>query len=312
MSDRYIQSLEAVPREARRCVLTIGNFDGVHVGHQRIVDAARSQAERRRCAVTAMTFEPPPEMVLHPSAVPMRILPPAERYRRLRQAGVDWVVALPTDRALLEMPAREFIDRIIVGTFAPCCIVEGENFFFGRGRQGTIDVLRTASTAGDFDVQAVAPLMTEIDGVRQQISSTLIRKLVSAGRVADAENCLGRPFTLYGRVMSGHGRGRMMDYPTANLDPGQQIVPADGIYAGRAEIRGASYPAAISVGSPPTFDSAPWSIEAFLLNAEGDFYDETMALSFVTRLRDQERFADVSALKARIAQDVQRVRDICR
>ncbi|MBL7134802.1 MAG: hypothetical protein ISS78_11935, partial [Phycisphaerae bacterium] len=205
----------------------------------------------------------------------------------------------------------DFIDRIIMGRFAPCCLVEGENFFFGRGRQGTIDVLRRAGSAAGFDVHVVPPFSTEIDGVDQCVSSTLIRKLVADGRIADAAHCLGRDFALFGRVGGGYGRGRLLDFPTANLDPGDQITPGDGIYAGYARLRGERFPAAISIGDNPTFGPTERTIEAFLLNAEGDFYDETMILSFVARLRDQQRFDGAEALKAQIERDVARVREIC-
>ena len=312
MSDRCTKGLESVPRDVRGCVLTIGNFDGVHAGHRRIITTAREVADGRGREVVAVTFERPPDLVLRPADVPMRIAPPEERCRRLRQAGADRVVTLETTPDLLDMPAEAFIDEIVLGRFAPTAMVEGENFFFGRGRQGTIDLLRQAGLDAGFDVQVVQPVTIEIDGQEVRISSTLVRRLVSRGSVADAARCLGRNFTLYGRVVGGHRRGRLIEFPTANLDPGEQIVPADGIYAGLAVVQGRTFQAAISIGDNPTFGPSERTIEAFLLNADGDFYDETMALSFIVRLRDQERFEDVSALKARIAQDVQRVREICR
>ena len=311
MVDRCIQGLESVPRDIRGCVLTIGNFDGVHAGHRRILATARDVADGRGKEVVAVTFEPPPDLVLRPADVPMRIAPPEERCRRLREAGSDWIVTLDTTPALLDMPAEAFIDEIVLQRFAPTAMVEGENFFFGRGRQGTIDLLRQAGLDAGFDVQVVQPLMIDIDAQEVRISSTLVRRLVSGGRVAEAARCLGQNFTLYGRVIAGHRRGRLIEFPTANLDSGQQIVPADGVYAGTAAVQGRTFPAAVSIGNNPTFGPAQRSIEAFLLNASGDFYDETMALSFVARLRDQERFTNARALKARIAQDVQRVREIC-
>jgi len=311
MSDRCVGNLESVPEAVRGCVLTIGNFDGVHAGHQRILSAARSLADQRGRAVAAMTFDPPPDLVLRPTDVPMRITPPDQRCDLLRQAGADYAVTLPTDRALLSMEPEDFVDRIIMERFSPCCLVEGENFFFGRGRQGTIDVLRQAGAAAGFDVHVVPPFAIEIDGTEQRISSTLIRKLIAAGRVADAARCLGRDFALFGRVGGGYRRGRLLDFPTANLDPGDQITPGDGIYAGFASVQGQCFPAAISIGDNPTFGPAERTIEAFLLNAKGDFYDETMILTFVAHLRDQQRFDGAEALKAQIEQDVARVREIC-
>ena len=311
MSDRCIQGLDAVPDEVRGCVLTIGNFDGVHAGHQRIIAAARALADVCGADVVALTFEPPPDLVLRPSATPMRIAPPDERCCRLARAGADWTVTLDTTPDLLSMPAKDFIEKIILERFAPTAMVEGHNFFFGRKREGTIDVLRQAGRDAGFDVQVVEPLTMDINGAETRVSSTLVRQLITAGRVADAARCLGFDFVLYGHVVGGYRRGRLLDYPTANLDAGQQITPGDGIYAGFADVQGGHFPAAISIGDNPTFGPTERTIEAFLLNAEGDFYDETMSLSFVQRIRDQERFADAEALKTQITQDVQRVREIC-
>jgi len=311
MSERCIQGLEAVPDDVRGCVLTIGNFDGVHAGHRHILTTARDLAAERGKQVVALTFEPPPDLVLRPADVPMRIAPPEERCSRLKDAGADWIVTLRTTGDLLEMPAEAFVDEIVLRRFAPSAMVEGENFFFGRDRQGTVDLLHRAGIDAGFDVQVVRPITITLDGEEIRISSTLIRRLVSQGRVEDAARCLGRHFVLYGRVVGGHRRGRLIEYPTANLDPAQQITPGDGIYAALADVRGRRFPAAVSIGNNPTFGPAERTIEAFCLDAEGDFYDERMALSFVARLRDQERFADASALKARIARDVQRVREIC-
>jgi len=311
MSDRCIGNLDCVPEAVRGCVLTIGNFDGVHAGHQRILAEARVLADKRNTTVVAMTFDPPPGLVLHPTDEPMRITPPRQRCGLLRDAGADYAVTLPTDLALLSMEPQDFIDRIIMERFTPSCLVEGENFFFGRARGGTIDVLRAAGVAAGFDVHVVPEFTLEVDGVDQRVSSTLIRSLVGTARFAEAARCLGRDFALYGRVVGGYKRGRLLDFPTANLDPGDQITPGDGIYAGYAFLRNERFPAAISLGDNPTFGPTERTIEAFLLNAEGDFYDETMSLSFVARLRDQQRFDGGEALKAQIEQDVARVREIC-
>ena len=292
-------------------MLTIGNFDGVHLGHRRILQAARSLADARRSAVTAVTFDPPPDLVLRPNDVPQRITPREEKCRLLRDAGADWVVTLRSDRALLEMAPQDFIDQIVLRRFEPAFVVEGPNFFFGRGRQGTLAVLTEAGRCAGFVVHAVEPLVMEIGGKGERVSSSLIRRLLAAGLVEQANRCLGREFVLCGRVVGGFRRGRLLDYPTANLDPGQQIAPGDGVYAGRASVRDGLHPAAISIGDNPTFGPTERTIEAFLLNAEGDFYDESIALSFICRLRDQERFDGREALKDQIAKDVKRVREIC-
>lgn len=306
-----IQGLDATPAEARGCVLTIGNFDGVHVGHQRILQTARRVADQCGARVVAMTFEPSPGQLLHPDQPPGRLSTVEAKARLLRQAGADWVVLVKTDRDLLALEAEEFLQRIIMDTLAPRHVVEGQDFFFGRGRSGTIDVLRAAGGAHGFDVHVVEPMTLEFDGQRRPVSSTLTRHLLGAGRVEDANRCLGRAFALWGEVIGGEGRGRALQYPTINIDPGEQMLPADGVYAGWAELEGRKFPAAISIGDKPTFGGQQRCVEAFLLNASGDYYDEEVTLRFLHRLRGQERFADGKALQAQIQKDVQRVRELC-
>ena len=294
------------------CVLTIGNFDGVHRGHQQLLEAARRLAESARGPVVVVTFDPPPDRVLRPQDVPERIVPADQKEGLLRQMGADQVVTLRADRALLEMTPEEFVDRIIVEKFAPAHVVEGPNFFFGKKRSGNVEVLAQVGRRKGFEVHLIEPLRLELAGESLRVSSTLIRRLLADGSVEMAAQCLGRDFTLYGRVVGGFRRGRLLSYPTVNLDCGEQITPADGIYAGWATLAGGRFPAAISLGDNPTFGPTERTIEAFLLNAKGDFYDESMALGFVRRLRNQERFADAEALKAQISQDVERVQEICK
>ena len=259
-----------------------------------------------------VTFDPPPDRVLRPQDVPERIVPADQKEGLLRQMGADQVVTLRADRALLEMAPEEFIDRIIVEKFAPAHVVEGPNFFFGKKRSGNVEVLAQVGRRKGFEVHVIEPLRLELAGESLRVSSTLIRRLLADGSVEMAAQCLGRDFTLYGRVVGGFRRGRLLSYPTVNLDCGEQITPADGIYAGWATLAGGRFPAAISLGDNPTFGPTERTIEAFLLNAKGDFYDESMALGFVRRLRNQERFADAEALKAQISQDVERVQEICK
>jgi len=314
MDENCIMGLEALPEAVRSCVLTIGNFDGVHVGHQRILARARSLAEAAGATAVAMTFEPPPDLVLRPADPPQRILPAEQKLRLLRAAGAEAVVVARADDALLSMRPAEFIEHVIVRRFAPRHVVEGPNFRFGRRRSGTVETLRQAGPSWGFEVHVAEPVVVDLGGSAETVSSTLVRGLVMAGRVADAATCLGRPFALYGRIVSGLHFGRILEFPTANLSSGEQVCPGDGVYAGRAAIGATTYPAAVSIGTKPTLtdgSEAHRCIEAFLLNAEGDFYDEDMALSFVCRLRDQERFDGIEALRAQIDKDVARVREIC-
>jgi len=309
MESHHIRGLDSLPAEVASAVLTIGNFDGVHVGHMRILAAARTLADKEAASVVALTFGPPPGLVLRPRDVPKRITPPDVRARLLLAAGADRVVTARTDQPLLAMSPDEFIRRVVVEKFAPRHVVEGQNFCFGAGRSGTVATLTRAARGCRFIVHVVDPVMIDLPEGPRQVSSTLIRELLSAGKLQQANRCLGRAFTLFGPVVRGEGRGGKLGFPTVNIDIGRQVCPGPGVYAGKAAIGKKSFPAAVSVGRRLTFETQRPAVEAFLIGAEGDYYGEFITMSLVERLRDQRRFADAEALKAQIAKDVQRVRE---
>lgn len=310
MNDRLLHGLDSSPPAARGGVLTIGNFDGVHLGHRRILSTARTLADAQKLPVIALTFEPPPDRVVRPGDVPKRLTPPEEKGRLLLEAGADWVVFARSDRALFEMSAQEFIRDVLVAKFAPRHLVEGPNFLFGRGRAGTIDTLRSAGETAGFLVHVADPVLRDLPEGAQRISSTLIRHLVSSGRIEDARACLGQPFALYGRVIAGEGRGRLLDFPTSNIVGGEQVCPSDGIYAAAASVAGRDFASAVSIGNKPTFGPSERAIEAHLIGASGDFYHEHLTLRFLRRLRDQVRFDGPEQLKRQIAKDVQNAQEI--
>ncbi len=300
MDDRCIQGLESLPVAVRGGVLTIGNFDGVHLGHQRILATARGMADAYGTAVVVLTFDPPPDLVLRPGDVPRRITPHAERCRLLRAAGADWIVTLKSEPNLLSMGPDGFVKEIILSRFAPAHVVEGRDFFFGHQRCGTVQTLEDWGRQAGFGMHVVEAVVLDFPEGPSRISSSLIRRFITAGRVADAHRCLGREFALFGKVISGQGQGRVLTFPTANIEPSEQVVPTDGIYAGRAEVGGRHTPAAISIGNKPTLGPVPASVvEAFLLELDAgvDCYGQEMKLSFVARLRDQRKFASVEELR---------------
>ena len=311
MNDRCIHGLESLAETLSGCVLTVGNFDGVHIGHQRILRTARSLGDRDGVQVVAMTFDPPPDLVLRPSDPPERIVPLFEKTRLLLGGGCDLVVVVHADRDLLAMPAEDFVEQILIGRFAPTCIVEGPNFFFGRDRSGSIETLRGLADTGRFSLHVVDPVMLELEDESVRVSSTLIRRLILAGKIADAQRCLGREFALFGKIVPGTGRGsKLLGFPTVNLESAQQVTPADGVYAGTAEVAGASYPAAISIGTNPTLGGTDRTVEAYLIDCEGDFKGQDLVLRFVVRIREQLRLDSIETLKRQINKDVQRVREI--
>ena len=311
MTGKLLEGLDSLPSEARQGVLTIGNFDGVHVGHQRIVSKAKELATSQAAVVVAMTFDPPPDLVLRPADAPERLTLNEQKGQRLISRGADWVVAARPTHELLALTGEAFIERVIVGCFAPRYMVEGHNFLFGRERSGTIETLREAGPSSGFQLHVVEPVLLDFPQGPQRVSSTLIRNFLRAGNVEQANRCLEREFALCGRVVAGQGQGRRLTYPTVNINPGEQIVPADGVYAGRGELGGREYLAAISIGNKPTLGPAARRVvEAHLLDAQGDFYEQAITLRFVRRMRDQRRFEGPEALKAQITKDTQHVRDI--
>jgi len=311
MDEGALQNLNDVSGALRGGVLTIGNFDGVHRGHQLILHVARELANARGLNLVAMTFDPPPDLVLRPGDAPKRLTPHEAKCRLLREHGADAVVTVRPEPGLLALSPDEFIRQALLDRFAPRHIVEGDDFRFGRNRAGDVRALRQAGGSAGFEVHVVEPVVQDLPEGAARVSSSLIRRLVGEGRIEEANRCLGRPFTLVGPVVAGQGRGRLLEFPTANLDPGEQVCPPDGVYAGRADVDGGRYPAAVSIGNKPTFGPAEeTSVEAFLLDAEGDFYDEKMELAFLRRLRDQRRFASPGELREQIVRDVAQVRRI--
>jgi len=307
-----IHGLPNVPQRLTGCALTIGNFDGVHLGHQRILNVARERARASGTALVAMTFEPPPDLVLRPQDPPKRLTPVDRKCRLLLDGGAGAVVIVEPTADLLSLTPEDFVQDVIIQQLAPWYVVEGPNFFFGRGRSGTIETLRTFGRRHCFEVDEVDALDVGLAEGRRRVCSTLIRSLIAAGRVADAAHCLGRPYTLFGTVIAGEGRGRVLAFPTANLPVGEQVTPADGVYAGWAEIGDERFVTAISIGAKPTFhEDTPTAIEAFCLDADqARFYDQPMALRFLSRLRAQESFDGLESLQAQIEEDVRRVRQL--
>lgn len=296
----------------RGAVLTVGNFDGVHLGHQRILRTARALATVSSAAVIAMTFEPHPLAILSPKRSPARLTPWDEKAHQLEKAGADAVVRLATDQALLSLTAEDFVRDVLVKQIHPSYIVEGPSFAFGRGRQGNTETLRRMSAKGGFQVHVVAPYKLNLGDEDRQVvvSSTRIRQCLQTGDVAGAAACLGRPYSLFGRIVHGAGDGKKLGYPTINLDIGEQLIPAEGVYAGAAVIDGERRAAAVSIGCRPTLGGETLVVEAFCLDDSGDWYGRDVRLEFLAFIRAQQRFESRDALTAQIARDIEAVREV--
>ncbi|HUN80597.1 MAG TPA: bifunctional riboflavin kinase/FAD synthetase [Phycisphaerae bacterium] len=308
---KVFSDVSSIDDTLRGAVLTVGNFDGVHLGHQRILRTAHALAKVSSAAVMAMTFEPHPIALLHPDSAPARLTPWEEKLLQLERYGADAVVRLKTDWPLLSLTAEDFVREVLVKRIHPSYIVEGPNFGFGRQRKGSVETLRAMAAKGGFQVHVVEPYrLHRADGSSLVVSSTAVRDLLARGDVATAAECLGRPYRLVGSVVHGAGAGRTLGFPTINLATGEQLIPAEGVYSGWAEVAGLRRPAAISIGRRPTFGGDKLLVEAFVLDESGDWYAERAALELVSFLRPQQKFADADALARQIGDDVRRVREM--
>jgi riboflavin kinase/FMN adenylyltransferase len=302
---QVLQGLSGLRELPKKSVMSIGNFDGMHRGHQRLLEQMRQLRDSDGAArLVVVTFEPHPLTVLRPQNVPPRLTPPAMKRELLADAGVDLLVELPPAREVLDLTAERFW-QILRDEVQPAHLVEGNSFNFGKDRGGTIEKLRQWAEGTAVQLHVIDPVKVALlDMLLVPVSSSVIRWLLGNGRVRDAAICLGRAYALQGTVVEGAKRGRDLGVPTANLACTNQLIPADGIYAGRCAVDGKPWPAAISIGTNPTFGDNPQTIEPHLIGFDGNLYGQPLVLELLDWIRDQETFADVEALKVRIARDI--------
>ena len=286
-------------------VLSVGNFDGFHRGHQQILATGRALRDQHPGAAQAVvTFEPHPMTVLRPDRVPPRLTPLPIKQSLLAEAGVDFLVILPPEREVLDLSAQGFWE-ILRDEARVRHMVEGSSFFFGKNRGGNVALLREWAAGSPVTLHVVETLSVPLlDMQIVPVSSSIIRWLLEQGRVRDAAICLGRGYGLQGQVVRGNQRGRTIGVPTANLDMIDQLIPADGVYAGRCMVDGAVYPAAVSIGAMPTFGENARQVEAHLIGFDGDLYGRMLTVEFVDWLRDQRKFSGVEELKRQLARDI--------
>lgn len=312
---RVWRSIAEVPADLGRTTVTIGNFDGVHLGHQHVVRRAREVAGEVGAAgeadrVVVVTFDPHPIAVLRPEHAPPTLTTIETRLALLAAAGADDALVIPFDREIAGWSPEEFIDRILVGALHAKAVVVGANFRFGNRAAGDVATLRDAGESRDFVVEGIA-----LDGGPQVWSSTYVRNCLAAGDVEGAAEALGRPFTVTGTVVEGDKRGRELGFPTANVPTtGVAAAPADGVYAGwlRRLDTGERYPAAISVGTNPTFDGErERRVESYVLDrTDLELYGVEVEVTFTARLRGMVRFEGVDALIDTMKDDVVKTREI--
>lgn len=306
---RVLDGLEAVDPPLTQSVLSIGNFDGVHRAHQQLLAQAGLFAANTGGPVVVLTFEPHPLSIVSPGKAPVRLSTYEQKLACLASAGVDITVVAKSEPSLLGLEVRAFVEEVVIKLFHPTHIVEGPSFGFGRGRKGTPEMLQRIAAGFDCEVHIVEPVTVQIEeGETLLVSSSLIRGLISEGKVRRAALCLGRCYELVGTVVAGDRRGREMGFPTANIAVSDQLVPADGVYAGRATVRGETHPCGISIGTAPTFGGSERMIEAHLLDFAGELYDEVIRLEFALWLREQRTFDSADALADQLTCDIAAVR----
>lgn len=294
--------------DIRGCVLSIGNFDGIHRGHQAILASLAAQARQHAVCSVVLTFEPHPATLLNPARTPPRLTTADSKAELIAASGIDALVEYAPDWELLRLSPQEFFNQIILEKFNATGLVEGTNFFFGKDRTGNEETLRSLCGAAGRFLEIVQPLHQG----GSIVSSSLIRTAISSGKVAEAAALLGRPYMLAGTVSRGAQRGRTIGFPTANLAQIETMLPADGVYAAIATVSGNKYQAAVSLGPNLTFADGTRKVEAHLLDVcvsnSMDIYGQEMQLRFIQHIRGLHKFTSVDKLQSQLYKDVARVR----
>ena len=286
-------------------VLALGNFDGLHRGHQKIIERVRRSAADRNGAALVLTFDPHPPRVVRPDKAPPLLMTMPQKLDGLSRAGLTGTAVVRFTEAFSQWSPDAFVRQVLVEWLRVSEVWVGADFLFGHERAGTFSVLRALGAQYGFRAEKIAPVRYK----EFVVSRTRIRRLVAEGRVDEAGALLGHHYAIGGTVVHGAARGRLLGFPTANLSTDNELVPPTGVYATAAEIGGTRWPAVTNIGVRPTFESAgAVTIETHVLGLDADVYGAPLSLSFIQRLRDERRFPDVDALKEQIQADVRRAR----
>lgn len=292
------------PPAYRGGFVAIGNFDGVHRGHQTMMVRLVANARSAGVPAVAFTFDPHPITLLRAGQAPPSLTTLERKLELLEQCGADCVIAYRTDKALLHLTPRDFFDQVVIGELAARGLVEGPNFCFGHNRAGTIETLREFCDDAGLLLEVVPPVKVG----DHLVSSSTVRGLIAAGRVARARELLGYPYLIEGIVARGAERGRTIGFPTANLERVPTVLPSEGVYAGRARQGARWFAAGINVGPNPTFGDQRPKLEVHLADFTGDLYGQTLRVEFLDRLRDTTRFSGVDELKTQLRKDMDAAR----
>jgi len=305
MATHFLKWDDPVADCCRRGAVTIGNFDGVHRGHQELLAEVKRRAQALSGPAVAVTFHPHPLELLRPQQFQPLLTTVACRAEVLHEYGADHVIVLAATPGLLQLSAPEFFQRVLCSSLDVRVLVEGPNFGFGRNREGNIDTLRAFCQGARRELIVVPPFQWE----GKTVSSSRVRKELLYGAVRNAADLLGRPFRLVGVVGRGQERGRKLGFPTANLEQIATMVPADGVYAVRALFQDRVFAAAANIGPNPTFGEQARKVEVHLIDFTGELRGRTLAVDFIDRLRDTRSFASAEELIQQLKVDINQARD---
>ena len=286
---------------------TIGNFDGVHAGHKRILKAVRETAESKGLSSCVITFHPHPQKVLQNIDIPL-LMPIRERLRLLGNEGIDFVTCYTFTKEISKITAKDFISEMLIDRLKVKHLIIGPDFSFGRKREGNAELLKTMGKIYDFETNVLGPVFID----NEVVSSSAIRNLLKEGDTRKAARFLGYFYYIEGQVTEGEKRGRQIGYPTANLETDWDILPKTGVYATRAYLDDKKLESITNIGYRPTFGSSKLLIETHIFDFNSDIYGKRLRLEFVERIRDEKRFESVDALVAEIRLDVEKVKEVLR
>ncbi|MDF1593971.1 MAG: bifunctional riboflavin kinase/FAD synthetase [Desulfobacterales bacterium] len=305
-----IEDINKIATPLSNTVVTIGNFDGVHIGHQALFRKVIEEARLRGGKAVAVTFEPHPVRVLKQNGLPPLITIYEQKIELIAQTGIDVLICIQFTPEFAALSPRAFVADLLIDRIGMKAIVVGEDYTFGKNREGDVALLKAYARQFDFKVITVGEIQTSTS-TAQRISSTKIRDLVMEGDVDVARGLLGRNYQIRGVVITGRNRGgRQLGFPTANIQLEDELCPKNGIYAVTVECGGSFYPGVANIGYSPTFDDHQFTVEVYLIDFSGDLYGKHLRVNFVKRLRDEKRFGNLADLSAQIKQDVSDARVI--
>lgn len=307
---RIVRDLEEIKEPFKNAVITIGNFDGVHIGHQALLHTVIEKAEEIDGTAVAMTFDPHPMRILSSDGHPPMITMGEQKAELIAKAGIEVLIAIPFSRHFAQISARSFVEDLLIGRLGMRAIVVGKDYAFGKGREGNLELLRQWAGQLNYDV-LVVDWIQRANGTVARISSTQIRQLVMNGDMAEAKKMLGRYYQIRGVVAGGRNRGgRLLGFPTANINLQDELCPKEGIYAVTVEHENKTYRGVANIGYSPTFDDHLFTVEVHILDFNQNIYDTAIRVNFIERLRDEIKFDGIEALAKQIRKDIDHARRI--